>query len=61
MTDQQKRAALAEALAHPEDPIEEQLLIFHPVCGGIITGAGEYRCDECGRRFTADELRELLV
>src|SRR3954454_18697125 len=22
--------------------------IFHPECGGIITGAGEFRCDECG-------------
>ena len=59
MTDRQK--AFEEALAHPKKPIDEYVLIFHPGCGGIITGVGEYRCDECGRRFTADELRELVA
>src|SRR3954447_3648858 len=58
MTDQQK--ALEEALDHPENPIDEYVLIFHPECGGIITGIGEFRCDECGLQFSVEELRDVL-
>ena len=60
MADRDKAKALAEALAHPDDPIEERVLIFRPRCGGIIIGAADYRCDECGQVFTVEELRELV-
>jgi hypothetical protein len=55
MTDQQR--ALEDALAHPESPIDEYVLIFHPECAGIIIGAGEFYCDECKKRFSVEELR----
>ncbi|HEX4166221.1 MAG TPA: hypothetical protein VHZ55_12180 [Bryobacteraceae bacterium] len=40
--------------------LEDFALVFHePDCGGLITGAvGRLRCEECGRRFTIETLRE---
>jgi hypothetical protein len=60
MTDQTKKAVLAEALAHPQDRLEEHILVFHLECAGIIIGAGEYRCQECGQLFSIEELRNLV-